>query len=224
MANVLSVTCCSQVTSEKAIGYIDIFSGFEYVYGSECFDTMNELYQHGFFIQYLRKACRSSSPDLLIPLSVLFLNIAVMGHFSPFNVFIAKQYPRLLLTSLRLKNKPLLRNVLFGMGTVIYNDHAALMALVDCPPILTILSEAEKFDPEYDYYAAFCSSCIEEERNNAAEKKKEEEIQEEKKRDDDDDDEKMEEKKKDVEVTVEKEEKDGKNVDEKVKSHDDDMK
>jgi len=165
MANLVSTTCSSKLEP-----------GLD-------FDMMNELYQHGFFTNYLRSASKSLSPDLLLPLSVLFLNIAVMGHFSPFNVFIARQYPRLLLAALRLKNKPLLHNVLFGLGTVIYNDHAALMALVSCPPILTILAEVKEFDPEFAVYADFCSSCIEEERNSAEEKEEEEKKKKEEKKD-----------------------------------------
>jgi len=125
-------------------------------------DIMSHLYERSDFMDYIREACKSTSSDLLLALSVLFLNTSVIGYFSPFNVFVAQQYPRLLLSSLRLKNKQLLRNVLLGMATLICNDQLASSVFTNCPPLKTLLEQAEKFSPEDASYAVFCSSCFSE--------------------------------------------------------------
>jgi len=124
-------------------------------------DMMKSVTESAEFISYFDKASRSKTPDLLIALSVMFLDVAVMNTFSPLNVIIARLYPRILLTAIRLKHKALVRNILMGMATLIYNDKAAKDTLASCRPLPAMLSEAESLCDDRDVpYATFCSSAL----------------------------------------------------------------
>jgi len=127
-------------------------------------DLMKLLSESASYHKYFEEVTKTKSPDLLLALSVLFLNTSVMNSFSPFNLEVARLYPRILLAALRLSHKPLIRNILMGMATLMYNDNAAKKLLASCPPLLVMLAEAEKISSEDGVvvapYATFCSTAL----------------------------------------------------------------
>lgn len=114
------------------------------------------------YADYLARACSSRSPDLLLALSVLLLNIAVLDEDAALGKRAARLYPRLLAAALLLRHQGLLRNVLLGLATLVVRDRAAAAFLATCPPLLGLLARAMDCSPDNQPYASFCVSCLEE--------------------------------------------------------------
>jgi len=130
---------------------------------NEDYDLLKDLTDSLEFMQYFERASKSKSTELLTSLSILFLDIVVMNGFSPLNLKVARLYPRILLTALRQEQKPLLRNIVLGMSTLLYNDKASVQVLKSCPSIHTLLEKAEAMLPEKEKpYASFCTSALSE--------------------------------------------------------------
>jgi len=127
-------------------------------------DVYKDITESKDFMQYFEKASKSRSPELLLPLSILFLDIGVMNYFSPLDVVVARYYPRILLTALRLEHVSLLRNILIGMATLMYNDKNTMTVFKSCRPLQSLLSEVEHIPGAESVvpYANFCNSAIEE--------------------------------------------------------------
>jgi len=139
----------------------NIFSCLPAINTSDSNDFCFDITESNDFKEYLEKASKSKSPELLLPLSVMFLNVAAMNFFSPLNVLVARYYPRILHTALSLKHKPLLSNILMGLATLVYNDTSAKETLKSCRPLESLLAQVEHIASDsITPYADLCKTAI----------------------------------------------------------------